>query len=200
MPLTALANQTDATAYGYGTIASGYFNRASARVRRFARSRGYSVDSATHTLIARAPKIQLPYRPVSSITSVTNVEDGVSEVLTSRDWELRGGGMLEVPNYDGNVSVVYVSGLSVYADELVEVVCAIASRMANTAAGVQSGVQQETGGSESVTFGSDSWSGISDLTKGEIASLSAMFPMLPNVVVMRAAEAPLRESETRFSV
>jgi hypothetical protein len=200
MPLTALADQDDATAFGYGTIASGYFARASARVRRFAKSRGYSMDSATYTVTGRAPVIQLPNQPVTSITSVTDVEDGNSDLLTTSDWELRQGGVLEVPGYTGNVSVVYVAGLSAYSDGLVELVCAIASRMANTAAGVASGVQQETGGSESVTYGSDSWSGISDLTRGELSALGALFPVKPGLVVMRAGDGVLGRSQTRFDV
>lgn len=199
MPLTALADQTAATAYGYGTIASGYFNRASARVRSYAKARGYSVDSGTYTILARGPVVVLPNRPVDSITSVTDVSDPNNEtLLTTDEWTLRAGGTLETPGYGGNLEIVYVAGVSSLSDGLVELVCAIASRMANTSVTAASGVQQETGGSESVTFGFDSFTGISDLTKGELASLSRFFPQTASVVVLRGGSAPTGPSQTRF--
>jgi len=200
MPLTALADQDDATDYGYGTVASGYFNRASARVRRYAKARGYSVDTGTYTVVARGPVVALPNQPITSITSVTDVENGSSELLTTDEWELRSGGTLDVPTYGGNLSIVYVGGVASYSDSLIELVCAIASRMSNTAAGAATGVQQETGGSESVTYGFDAYTGISDLTKGELASLSAMFPAKPALVVLRAAEQVIGSRTTRFDV
>lgn len=184
--MTDLADQTDATSYGYGTIASGFFKRASARVRAFAKSRGYSVDSGTFTVEGRGPKFRLPNRPVRSMTSVTDVEDSTDPyVLDADEWHLRNGGMLETPNYGGQLEVVFDGGFATVPEEVIELVCSIASRMANTAAGAASGVQQETGGSESVTYGFDSYSGISDLTTGELRSLGRMFPAIPDVVVMR---------------
>lgn len=184
--MTDLANQADATSYGYGTIAAGYFARASARVRSFAKSRGVSLDPATYTVTMRGPSARLPNRPVRSITSVTDVEVPTDTTLLAATlWTLRTGGVLEVPLYGGNLSVVYVGGYLTVPTEVVELVCAIASRMANTAAAASTGVQQETGGSESVTFGFDSYSGISDLTTGELRSLGRMFPLLPALTVMR---------------
>lgn len=184
--LTALADQTAATGYGYGTIASGMFSRASARVRLFAKSRGYSVDADDFTVIGRGPIVYMTNRPVRSITSVHDVSDPDDPYeLTSDEWVLRSGGTLEIPAYGQNLSIVYAGGLAALPDELVELVCAVASRMANTSTGAQSGVQQETGGSESVTYGFDSFTGISDLTKGELASLRRMFPTTPAQVVLR---------------
>jgi hypothetical protein len=200
MPLTALADQTAATAYGYGTIASGYFNRASARVRSFARARGYSVDSDTFTVTGRGPSVQL-LRPVTEITSVTDVEDADNpSTLTDDEWILRGS-ILETPAYSGNLTIVYDAGLTALSDGLTEFVCAVASRMSNTLAAVASGAQQETGGSESVTYGFDSYSGVSDLTKGELAALGRMFPLLPGLTVMRAGRPGAGAlSQTRFTV
>jgi hypothetical protein len=202
MPLTSLADQTAATAYGYGTIASGYFARASARVRMFATSRGYSLDDGTFTVIGRGPSVQLPNRPVDTITSVTDVEDADNTVLlTSDEWVLRSGGVLEAPAYSGNLSIVYTAGIATLSDGVVEFVCAVASRMSNTLAAVAAGAQQETGGSESVTYGFDSYSGISDLTRGELASLARMFPLTPGLIVMRAGTpGPVAPSQTRFHV
>jgi len=200
MPLTSLADQADATAFGYGTIASGYFARASARVRTFAAARGYSLDSGTFTVVGRGPSVQLPNLPVTAITSVTDVEDTANtSLLTADEWVLRGGGILEAPAYSGNLSIVYTGGASSLSDGLTEFVCAVASRMANTLAAVSAGAQQETGGSESVTYGFDSYSGISDLTTGELKSLARMFPVRPGLIVMRADRpGPLAPSQTRF--
>lgn len=185
--MTALANQTDATGFGYGSIASGYFNRASTRVTAFARSRGYALASGTYTVTGRGPSILLPNRPVASITSVTDAEDPDNEVaLADDEWTLREGGVIEVVNYPGNLRVVYVAGPATVSDEIKEIVCHIASRMSNTSSAAASGVQQETGGSESVTFGFDAYSGIADLTKGELAALGRLFPKIPQLVVMRA--------------
>lgn len=202
MPMTSLAAQADATAYGYGTIATGLFARASARIRLFAKARGYSLDATTYTVIGRGPSVQLPNRPVTAITSVTDVEDTAATSLLSIDeWVLRAGGVLETPAYSGNLSIVYTAGLTPLPDGVVEFVCAVASRMANTLAAVGAGAQQETGGSESVTYGFDSYSGISDLTKGELASLDRMFPVTPGLIVMRsAAPGPFAPSQTRFNV
>ena len=159
--MTALANQTDATSFGYGTIASGYFNRASVRVNTYARSRGYTLTQDEYTVIGRGPSILLPNRPVTSITTVTDLENPDDEV-------------------------VYEAGPATVPDDVKELVCHIASRMSNTSAAAAAGVQQETGGSESVTFGFDAYSGIADLTKGELASLARLFPKIPQLVVMRA--------------
>lgn len=198
MPMTALANQTNATDYGYGTISAGFFNRASARVRGFARARGYSVDVDEFTVTGRGPSVRL-LTPVAAVTSVTDVEDADNpSTLSADEWILRGS-VLEAPAYSGNLSIVYSAGFASLSDGLVELVCAIASRMSNTLAAVASGAQQETGGSESVTFGFDSYSGISDLTKGELQSLGRIFPVVPGLVVMRAGGmSGLAPSQTRF--
>lgn len=198
MPALAnLADQTAATSYGYGTIASGFFARASARVRGYTRQ---TITSATHTLVARGPVVLLPERPVNSITSVTDVSDvGVSDLLSTDEYILRAGGLLEVPNYGGNLSIVYTAGWATLPDELIELVCGVAARLAEVNIDVASGVQQETGGSESVTYGFDSYKAISDLSEGEKQVLDRIFPKRAGVTVMRAAQGVLAPSQTRFS-
>lgn len=202
MPTLAnLADQTDATAYGYGTISSALFARASARVRGYTRQ---TISAATTTVTARGPVIQLPQRPVNSITSVTDVTDPDNTyVLGDDEWILRAGGVLETPNYGGNLTVVYSSGFATLPDELVELVCGVASRLTVTsgsaaATAAASGVQQETGGSESVTYGFDSYNAISELTTGEKRVLDRLFPARAGVVVMRAGEPVAPVSSVRF--
>jgi hypothetical protein len=195
--LAALADQAAATAYGYGTIASGMFARASTRVRGYTRQQ---ISAASSTVTARGPIVALPQLPVNTITSVTDVSDpDAPVVLTDDEYQLRAGGTLEVPRYGGNLSIVYTHGWATLPDELVELVCAVASRMANSNAAAASGVQQETGGSESVTFGFDSYNAIAELTTGEKRMLDRIFPSRASVVVVRAGDPAAPMSATRFS-
>lgn len=194
--LSNLATQADATAYGYGTIATAMFARASARVRGYTRQ---VITAQTTTITARGPLIQLPQRPVNTITSVTDVSDPDAPVtLTSDEWTVRAGGILETPNYGGNLTVVYTSGWATLPDELIELVCGLASRLTNITPAVGSGVQQETGGSESVTYGFDSYNAISELSTGEKRVLDRLFPERAGIVV-QVAGRPLRpRSDVRF--
>lgn len=197
MVLANLAAQADATAFGYGTISTGMFARASARVRGYTRQ---TITATTNTLIARGPTVLLPERPVNSVTSVTDISDPDNTVtLTDDEWVLRPGGVLETPNYGGNLSIVYTAGWATLPDELLELVCGIANRLSNILTGAASGVQQETGGSESVTYGFDSYNAISELTTGEKRVLDRIFPPRAGVVVLRSAETPLPPSDTRFA-
>jgi len=179
--LPNLADQTDATAYGYGTITAAMFARASARVRGYTRQQ---ITEGTSTISARGPIVQLPQRPVTEITSVTAILDDPT-VLDTDDWVLRAGGVLEVPRYGGNLEIVYDHGWATLPDELVELVCGLASRLTNVNPAAGAGVQQETGGSESVTFGFDSYNAISELSTGEKRVLDRMFPPRLGVVVQR---------------
>ena len=174
--LDPLADQTDATAFGLGTISPGAFNRASARVRAYT---GFTLTEGSYTAVARGPKVQLPERPVVSVTSVVD-DDGVELEFT-----LRAGGMLDVACAGENVTVEYEAGYTVLPDALVELVCSIASRLDTVDPAAATGVQQETGGSESVTYGFDSYNALAELTTGEKRALDKMFPRRPGVVVMR---------------
>ena len=178
-----LADQTAATSFGYGTIAAAMFARASARVRGYTRQ---EIDADTSTAIVRGPIVLMPQRPVTAITSVSDLTDPANPVLlTVDDWVLRPGSVLETPNYGGNLSVVYAHGFATIPDEIVELVCGVASRLAGINAGAASGVQQETAGSESVTFGWDSYQAIAELTTGEKRVLDRFYPKRAGVTVMR---------------
>jgi hypothetical protein len=182
--LASLASQSDATAYGYGTITEGMFARASARVRGYVRQQ---ITAGTSTITVRGPIVLLPERPVTAITSVT---DEVSEpdlpyTLLADEWELRVGGVLQTPKFGGNLQVSYTHGFANLPDELIELVCQLATRLTNVNQAAASGVQQETGGSESVTLGFDSYNAISELSTGEKRVLDRLFPKRAGVVVLR---------------
>ena len=173
--LDPLATQADATAFGLGTISEGSFNRASARVRGYT---GLNLTAGSYTTLARGQIVQLPQRPVVSVTSV--VDDDGNDV----DWVLRAGGVLQAACSE-NLTIEFDAGYTVLPDALVELVCSIASRLDSVNPAAASGVQQESGGSESVTFGFDSYNAISELTTGEKRALDKLFPKRPAVVVMR---------------
>ena len=177
--LPNLADQADATAYGYGTISAAMFARASARVRGYTRQ---DITAGSSTILARGPIVQLPQRPVTAVTSVT---DELANLVGATDYLLRAGGVLESPYHGGNLNITYSHGFAVIPDELVELVCGLASRLSAINPSVAAGVQQESGGSESVTFGFDSYKAISDLNAGEKAVLDRMFPARAGVVVQR---------------
>lgn len=173
--LAPLATQTDATAFGMGTISEGAFYRASARVRGYT---GLNLTEDTYEILARGQIVQLPQRPVIGVTSVVD-EDG-----NAVDWVLRAGGVLNTA-CSGNLTIEYDAGYTTLPDALVELVCTIAQRLDTVDPAAAAGVQQETGGSESVTFGFDSYNAISELTTGEKRALDRLFPKRPGVVVMR---------------
>lgn len=177
--LANLANQTDATAFGHGTIPEGFFTRASARVRAYV---DQDITAGTSTLVARAPVVLLPQRPVVEVTSVK--EDGV-ELEQNHDWVLRVGGVLEIPNQSGNLEIQYSHGYDVVPDQVKEIVCSIAARLATVTPEVAAGVIQETAGSESVSFGFDSYNAIAELSTGEKRMLDRLFPKRAGVVVSR---------------
>lgn len=181
--LTNLAVQADATAYGYGTIAAAMFARASQRVRTYT---GQTITASTNTVTARGPVVLLPQRPVNAITSVTADPDTDDEYeLETTEFILRAGGVLETPGFGGNLEVVYTAGWATLPDTLIELVCGVASRLTQVNQAAASGVQQETGGSESVTYGFDSYNAISELSTGEKRALDNLFPKRAGVVVMR---------------
>lgn len=182
--LASLATQSDANAYGYGTISDAMFNRASARVRGYVRQ---TVSAGTSTVTVRGPSVLLAERPVTAITSVIDeVSDpDVPYTLTAEEYILRPGGVLEVPGFGGNLEVTYAHGFATLPDELIELVCGIAARLGEVNPAAAAGVQQETGGSESVTYGFDSYNAISELSTGEKRVLDRLFPKRPSLVVMR---------------
>ena len=181
--MTNLADQATATAFGYGTISSAMFARASARVRGYVRQQ---ITAGTSTIIARGPVVLLPERPVTAVTTVKDVSvPDDPYTLADDEWVLRPGGVLESPNFGGNIEVAYSHGFATVPDEVKELVCGVAARLTQINEAAASGVMQETAGSESVTFGFDSYKAISDLTAGEKAVLDRLFPKRANVVVLR---------------
>jgi|GEM_PF-3207658 len=178
----ALATTRDLILFGHdpATVAP-LLDRASVRVRGFLRQQ-VTYGSSTVTL---HPPFRLPQRPVRSVESVTRGGGAVA-------YELKGSGFLEIAG-GLPVDVEYTHGfddpLATYSyvgyeamplpDDLVEIVCSIASRIANSPAALGTGVVSEGAGGESVTWGADAYRGVAQLTAAEKGALMRVYPKVP---------------------
>lgn len=163
-----LATESDAMAFGI-TVSTTALRRASARVRAYVGQR-LSVESDTIT--ASGPLIQLPERPVAAVASVVDAD--AVELVEDDEWTLTGD-LLTVPGRTDVLTVTYTHG-QVLTEPQVEAVCSIAARLgAAVAPEVAAGVQQQSAGAFSQTFGWDSFKAQADLTEGERAILDRVF-------------------------
>ena len=160
------------------------FARASSRVRGYVRQR---ITAGTSIITVRGPVVLLSERPVNGIMSIVDAvtDPDVPYTLKADEWWLRVGGVLETPRFGDNLEVTYWHGFATIPDELVELVCGVAARLTDVNPAAATGVQQETGGSESVTYGFDSYNAISELSTGEKRILDRLFPKRANLVVLR---------------
>lgn len=178
--MSNLADQADATAFGYGTLPAALFKRASDRIRAYVRQ---TITEATTTVEVAGPVVALPERPVQEVLSVKDAH-GV-DVPADR-WRVRPGGFLEVDRYAGGVlTVEYKHGFAVVPESVKEVCCAVAARLAATPEAQAAGVTQESGGSESVSYGFDSYKAVSSLAAGEKEMLDRLFPRRPSAIGLR---------------
>ncbi|MDJ0338261.1 hypothetical protein [Cryobacterium sp. PH31-O1] len=72
-------------------------------------------------------------------------------------------------------------------DGFFELVSGIAARLDSQNESLAGGVQQESGGAESVTFGWDSFQGVTDLLSAEKKRLDRSFPQRPTLIVQAAS-------------
>lgn len=155
----ALASSSDLTTYGYSTDAATYLTRASTRVRGYARQ---LITYGTSTIELCHP-YRLPERPVRSVTTVLD-HDG-SALTDGTDFELHG--QFIVCGQSDPITVTYTHGFSIVPDAIREIVCAVADRMYRAPASLGNGVVSEQAGAESITWGSEAYSGVADLTGPE---------------------------------
>ncbi len=152
--------------------------RASARIRGYL---GQDISFGSSTVTARGPVFRLPQRPVNTVTAVMD-SDGVALEYESE------GSIITTECLD-MVTVTYTHGLATLPDELIELVCQVASRIASDTANTNlaSGVQQTSAGPFAVTYGWDAWKAQAGLTAGEKNTLQRYFPRLPQIIVMGPA-------------
>lgn len=177
MALPELATAADLEAYGYPESAASLLARASTRVRRHTKQR---ITAGTTTDLRLPSPFLLPQRPVREVTAVT--VDGV-EI----QYEMGAYGQIKPMDCtDGPLLVTYDHGYEELPDELVELVCSIAARMATTPNSVGAGARTEQAGGESVTYGSDAYAGTTGLVPEEKKELDRMFPKPPRTIFLSA--------------
>lgn len=176
MSETPLATPAEAARLGHGTVSEQALAKASARARGFTKQ---TISRSVSTVLARGPRVTLPQRPVQAVTRVTDTE---GHPVT---YQLQPGGVLKLGT-SGLVNITYQHGFSPVPDHVLETVCTIAARLESLAPGLTAGVQQESGGSESATFGWDSFQGVGGLVTSEKEALARLFPSRGGLIVQRS--------------
>lgn len=197
--LPPLASPSDATDLGY-TIpdakAEGLLTRASTRIRSYTKQQVTRVEDDVQTYRITDGMIRLPQRPADKPTVVVaNNQLGVSFPLTYFTWD---GWLLACPHRQPSLfnstwqflqfnllgpclctaftaTVTYSHGYITLPDQLIDVTCSIAERLANTVPGMESGVRSEGVGDYTVTFAVESIDTASGLLPGEKATLDDIF-------------------------
>lgn len=167
--LPPLITAADLTEYGYEAAAS-KIAVASARARRFTRQQ-ITPGTSTTTLHGLGPWL-LPQRPVVAVTAVTDANGN------DVGYELEGQ-RIKSATVCGPLTVTWDHGYNPLPDGLIELVCAIAARLAAVTTAMAAGVRTEQAGGESITFGADGWSGTTGLTRPEREALREYYPKLP---------------------
>ena len=156
--------------------------RASARLRRAA---GQQITRTTSTvrLTSWRGHVVLPSPPVSAVTAVLQVKwDGTTTAATGWLWD----GYDRVNRVCGDVIVTYTHGLDPMPDELLDLVCSVASRLGATPSGggMEAGIRSESIDDYSVTYAAEGLTMASGLLEGEIASLHSILGAPPTAWVV----------------
>jgi hypothetical protein len=169
--LPPLATQADAAGYGYSLppdTADGLLARASTRLRRAA---GQPITSSTSTV--RLPvedgTVLLPAPPVTAVASVLGV-DCTGATYTLACWS-RQDTVITVPCGTTEVEVEYTHGYPTVPDGIVELACAIASRLAATPADAEGLLRSRSIDDFSETFATEAIAAAGDLLPGEREAL-----------------------------
>lgn len=169
--MDALVSRLTAAEWDFD-VSDSALRRASARIRGHLHQ---DITAGTSTIKARGPVFRLPQRPVVEVAAVVDGSGSpVGHTLT--------GSLLEVDTL-AVVTVTYSHGYTDLPDELVELVCQVASRLGQTNPELAAGVQQQTAQGFSVGYGWDAWKAQAGLTSGEKETLSRYWPRLPSPVV-----------------
>jgi len=172
MDLPPLASAADVAEWGF-TVSTASVKRASARIRGYL---SQQVTTGTSTITARGPAFRLPQRPVVSVASVTDSDGKAVE------FELAGS-VVTTASLD-LLTITYSHGHTELPEELIELVCQVASRLDVPNASLAAGVQSEGTGPFSVGYGWDAWKAQAGLTQGEKDTLDRYWPHLPQIITV----------------
>lgn len=185
MPPLPLASPADAARFGYALPEGREMEmlaRASARIRREA---GQQITRTTSTvrLTAWRGRVTLPSPPVTAVTLVKRVlADDTTETFTGWRWDRYD----KLTGVCGDVDVTYTHGWDPLPDELLELVCSVASRLGATpdGGGMEAGIRSESIDDYSVTYAAESLQMASGLLEGEISSLHNILGSPPTAYVV----------------
>lgn len=187
-----LASPADAEGYGYALPSASAYQwlaRASVRVRRAA-EQPITPSTVTLRLVAEGEELQLPAPPVIEVLSVMAVAvDGTTTALTGWWWD---GTRLHLPGHcRGAVEVTYRRGWAVIPDGVVELVCQVADRLANTPKGMDVGIRTQSDTIDdyttSTTYASEQVQVSGDLLPGELTALRRELGCTPDVWVVSSS-------------
>lgn len=198
MALPALATAADMTRFGYPTVSAALLDRASVRVRAYSRQTLTRVlDDTVTGLRTVTGSVRLPQRPADKPTAVF-VDNGLGYVTPIQTWGFNGRRVIcphilprqHWARWDwspstvwpgpwlaaclcvaSTVNLTYSHGYTEIPDPILDVVCSVAARLANTPMGMESGIRQESVGDYAVTYSIDSLDTASGLLPGEKATL-----------------------------
>jgi hypothetical protein len=199
-----LATTTDATRLGYNLPADragALLDRASVRVRAYPRQTITRVVGDVAILRPLSGSVRLPQRPADKPTAVT-ADNGLGTNVAVPVWGWNNRRIIcphvlprwwlgyswwpYLPTYPypwltvcicsaATVTVTYSHGFAVVPDEILDVTCAVAERLGNTPAGMETGIRSESVGDYSVTYSVESIDAASGLLPGEKATLDKAF-------------------------
>lgn len=182
---TPLATVSDAASFGYSLdpiTGPGFLNRASARIRAYTGQTISRVVNDTVDLPIVRGVITLPQRPADKPTAV--VIGGLNFLEnTAWQWDSVGQRLVCVvtyvnsvnwslwDRYNQNATITYSHGYAVIPDKILEIVCAVAHRLATSTDGRETGRAQESVGGVSVTYATEAVDNSATLNAGEKAIL-----------------------------
>lgn len=169
--LPALITTADMVAFGYPDVAPAYLVRASTRVRGYTEQR-ISPDTSSRAFHAAGPWL-LPERPVASVTSV------VDRLGFPVPFELKNQTVHPRRCSHSPVTITWAHGFDPLPDGLVEAICDVAARLADTPKSLSAGVRTEQAGGEAITWGADAARYSAELTAAEKSKIDKYFPRLP---------------------
>ncbi|WP_424216029.1 hypothetical protein ACN20G_28185 (plasmid) [Streptomyces sp. BI20] len=180
--LPPLAEPNDAARLGYQLPAgaeAALLDRASTRIRRAA-GQPITRRSSTARLAVDEHRVKLVAPPVVEVTRVEYIDDtGLPVALTGWRWD--GADRLTLPDRPALlvrlVEVTYTHGFDPIPDELVDLCCAVASRLADTPAGMEAGIRQQSIDNYSVTYAAEQIATSSGLLPGEEKALASIVPV-----------------------
>lgn len=186
MALDPVATSADLDRFGYDStvVTNAHLDRASVRARAYTRQTFNRVIDDTAILPVRYGEVSLDQRPAEEPTQIVDMAgdeltDWVFNPATATVYgiDLGGWGPDPLGLSEGDVptvAVTYTHGYTTYPDELVETVCSIASRLAHSPSGTDTGVRSRAIDDWRVTYATEATTTAGGLLPGEKKALDAL--------------------------